>query len=253
MSVVHNIGALDETIAGPRYIRLQNLIRDAVKEQRLGVGQALPSERELCDSYGLSRVTIRKAIDGLVEDGLLERRQGAGTFVMGRQAASGTSRVEKSFAMLSSFSEDMLSRGRKPGNAWLDRAEGAVNPEEALALGLSPRSLVYRFMRIRYADGLPMALEQATLPGWGLPSIDAVDSSLYDALDKFGHRPVRALQRVRAIGFSEEHAELLKIAVGDPCLFIERRAFLADGRAIEVTHSWYRGDAYDLVAELSDT
>jgi GntR family transcriptional regulator len=76
MSVVHNIGALDETIAGPRYIRLQNLIRDAVKEQRLGVGQALPSERELCDSYGLSRVTIRKAIDGLVEDGLLERRQG---------------------------------------------------------------------------------------------------------------------------------------------------------------------------------
>jgi DNA-binding transcriptional regulator YhcF (GntR family) len=112
MSVVHNIGALDETIAGPRYIRLQNLIRDAVKEQRLGVGQALPSERELCDSYGLSRVTIRKAIDGLVEDGLLERRQGAGTFVMGRQAASGTSRVEKSFAMLSSFSEDMLARAQ---------------------------------------------------------------------------------------------------------------------------------------------
>ena len=64
---------------------------------------------------------------------------------------------------------------------------------------------------------------------------------------------MHALQRVRAIGFSEEHAELLKIAVGDPCLFIERRAFLADGRAIEVTHSWYRGDAYDLVAELSDT
>jgi GntR family transcriptional regulator len=232
-------------------MRLQNLIRQAVEDRRLALGEALPSERDLCEGFGLSRVTIRKAMDGLVADGLLERRQGAGTFVCAPKLAVST-RVEKSFSMLSSFSEDMLSRGRKPGNAWIDRGEGTVNPEEALALGLSPGSGVYRFSRIRYADGQPMALEHATLPGWGLPSIDAVDTSLYGALDQSGHRPVRALQRVRAIGFNEEQAELLKITAGDPCLFIERRAFLADGRAIEVTHSWYRGDAYDLVAELSD-
>lgn len=252
MSFVQHIGALDESVAGPRYMRLQNLIRQAVGDRRLTSGEALPSERDLCDAYGLSRVTIRKAIDGLVDEGLLERRQGAGTFVSGQPAGVGAGRVEKSFSMLSSFSEDMLSRGRKPGNAWLDRAEGAVNPEEALGLGLSPGSRVYRFQRIRYADGQPMALEQATIPGWGLPSIDAVDTSLYGALEQTGYRPVRALQRVRAIGCNEEQAELLKIALGDPCLFIERRAFLADGRAIELTHSWYRGDAYDLVAELSD-
>ncbi|WP_206245508.1 GntR family transcriptional regulator [Novosphingobium terrae] len=251
MAFVDHIGALDENVAGPRYIRLQNLIRQAVDDHRLAVGEALPSERDLCESYNLSRVTIRKAIDGLVEDGLLERRQGAGTFVSMKTPAM-PGRVEKNFSMLSSFSEDMLSRGRKPGNAWIDRAEGAVNPEEALALGLSPRSRVYRFQRIRYADGQPMALEQATVPGWGLSSIDAVDTSLYDALDHAGNRPVRALQRVRAIGFGEEQAGLLEVAVGDPCLFIERRAFLTDGRAIEMTHSWYRGDAYDLVAELSD-
>ncbi|WP_068082790.1 GntR family transcriptional regulator [Novosphingobium rosa] len=251
MSFVHHIGALDEGVAGPRYMRLQKLIRQAIDDRRLTAGEALPSERELCETYELSRVTIRKAIDGLVDDGLLERRQGAGTFVSG-QAPTGAARVEKSFSMLSSFSEDMLSRGRKPGNAWLDRAEGAVNPEEALGLGLSPRSRVYRFQRIRYADGQPMALEQATIPGWGLPSVHAVDASLYGALEQAGYRPVRALQRVRAIGCNEEQAELLKIAPNDPCLFIERRAFLADGRAIELTHSWYRGDAYDLVAELSD-
>lgn len=252
MAFVDHIGALDENVAGPRYICLQNLIRQAVDDHRLAVGEALPSERDLCESYNLSRVTIRKAIDGLVEDGLLERRQGAGTFVSTSMPPVTAGRVEKSFSMLSSFSEDMLSRGLKPGNAWIDRAEGAVNPEEALALGLSPRSRVYRFQRIRYADGQPMALEHATVPGWGLSLIDAVDTSLYDALDRAGHRPVRALQRVRAIGFGEEQARLLEIAVGDPCLLIERRAFLADGRAIEMTHSWYRGDAYDLVAELSD-
>jgi GntR family transcriptional regulator len=249
MSFVDRIGALAEDEAGPRYMRLQKLIRQAVDERRLQAGVALPSERELCDGYGLSRVTIRKAIDGLVEDGILERRQGAGTFVSGTVARG---RVEKSFSMLSSFSEDMISRGRKPGNTWLDRAEGTVNPEEALSLSLSPGSKVYRCQRIRFADGEPMALEQATLPGWGLPSIDAIDNSLYEALEQSGHRPVRALQRVRAISFNEEQAGLLGIAPGDPCLFIERRAFLIDGRPIEVTRSFYRGDRYDLVAELSE-
>lgn len=252
MSFVDHIGSLSADAAGPRYMRLQKLIRQAVEDRRLPGGVALPSERDLCEEYGLSRVTIRKAIDGLVEEGLLERRQGAGTFVSGRMQAAAQGRVEKSFSMLSSFSEDMLSRGRKPGNAWLDRAEGAVTPEEALALGLSPGSRVYRFQRIRYADGEPMALEHATVPGWGLSSIEAMDNSLYGALEQSGHRPVRALQRVRAISFNEEQAELLGIAPGDPCLFIERRAFLPDGRAIEVTHSYYRGDAYDLVAELSE-
>ena len=119
-------------------------------------------------------------------------------------------------------------------------------------MGLSPGSKVYRFQRIRYADGEAMALENATLPGWGLPSMLAVENSLFEALEVSRHRPVRALQRVRAISFSAEHAALLGIAEGDPCLFIERRAFLPDGRPIEVTHSYYRGDAYDLVAELSD-
>jgi GntR family transcriptional regulator len=91
-----------------------------------------------------------------------------------------------------------------------------VTPEEALSLGLSPGSRVYRFQRIRYADGEPMALEYATLPGWGLPSIEAVDNSLYEALEQSGHRPVRALQRVRAINFSEELAGLLGVEPGDP-------------------------------------
>lgn len=251
MSFVNHIGALDESEAGPRYMRLQNLVRQAVNDRRLVNGEALPSERDLCEGYGLSRVTIRKAIDGLVGEGLLERRQGAGTFVAGGALAA-SKRVEKSFSTLSSFSEDMISRGRKPSNHWVDKAEGMVTPEEAMALSLSPGSHIYRFQRIRSGDGKTMAFEQATVPGWGLPSIDAVENSLYEALARSGHRPVRALQRVRAISFAEEQAVLLGVAPGDPCLFIERRAFLPDGRVIELTHSYYRGDAYDLVAELGD-
>lgn len=253
MAFTDLVGTLDSQGSGPLYVRLQSLIRQAITDEALAPGSALPSERDLCEAYGLSRVTIRKAIDGLAQEGLLERRQGAGTFVAGRRAATGSARVEKSFSTLSSFSEDMLARGRKPGNAWLDRSAGTVSPEEALDLGLSPGSPIYRFRRIRYADGEPMALELASVPGWGLPSTDLVEDSLYRTLELAGHRPVRALQRVRAIRFSDDHAALLGIAPGSPCLFIERRAFLRDGRVIEITRSHYRGDAYDLVAELGET
>lgn len=252
MAFIDQVGTLDDDEAGPRYLRLQKLLRNAIDNRRLPVGSALPSERELGEVYALSRVTIRKAIDKLVDEGLLERRKGAGTFVGGAAPAS-SGRVEKSISKLSSFSEDMLSRGRKPSSRWLDRSEGAVTPDEALSLGLSPGSPVYRFQRIRYADGETMALEHVAVPAWGLPSADAVEESLYDALDLRGLRPVRVLQRVRAIGFSEEHAALLGVEKGDPCLFIDRRAFLPDGRVIEVAQCYYRGDAYDLVAELSQS
>jgi len=96
-----------------------------------------------------------------------------------------------------------------------------------------------------------MALEYSTIPGFALPSVNAVDRSLYAALDAAGHRPVPALQRLRAVLFTAAQARLLGIDAGAPGLFIERRGYLEDGRPLEVTHSWYRGDAYDFVAELN--
>jgi GntR family transcriptional regulator len=126
-----------------------------------------------------------------------------------------------------------------------------VTPEESLTLGLSPGSPVYRFNRIRYADGAPMALEFSTIPAFALPSAQAVETSLYAALEKSGHRPTRALQRLRAVLFNAEQAETMSVSPGDAGLLIERRGFLKDGRAVEVTQSYYRGDAYDFVAELN--
>lgn len=122
-------------------------------------------------------------------------------------------------------------------------------PEEALAFGLGPGTPVYRLVRIRYADGESMALEHATVPKDSLPSLEAVGESLYDALGPA--RPVRVLQRLRAVLFTPEQAELLGIEPSTPGLEIERRGFAADGRTVEFTKSYYRGDAYDFVAELS--
>lgn len=238
---VDRVGRLPEGDTAPLYRRFQRLLRDAIEQQVLAADEALPPERDLASAYGLSRVTVRKALDGLVDARLLTRKQGAGTFV--------AARVEKNFAAISSFTEDMVSRGRTPHSEWLSRTESVVSPEEAMALALSPGSAVYRFTRIRYADGISMALESATVPASSLPSLDAVGDSLYDALGD--DRPVRVLQRFRAVLFTDEQAELLKIPKNSPGLAIERRGYNADGRTVELTKSWYRGDAYDFVAELN--
>jgi GntR family transcriptional regulator len=246
-SFVDLIGSLDEHGRAPLYQQLRRALRGAIEDNRLEVDRALPPERDLATEFGVSRITVRKALDALVSEGLLTRRRGAGTFVAPRHDA----RVEKSFSALSSFSEDMISRGRRPESAWLSRASGAVTPEESLTLGLSPGSLVYRFNRIRYADGEPMALEYSTIAGFCLPDEMAVEASLYEALDRHSSRPARALQRLRAVLFTGEQAKLLGVPAGSPGLFIERRGFLKDGRPMEVTQSYYRGDAYDFVAELN--
>ncbi|HST00959.1 MAG TPA: GntR family transcriptional regulator [Usitatibacter sp.] len=238
------IRPLDPAGALPLYQQLQRAIREAIHSHVLAPDDALPAERQMASELSVSRITVRKAIDGLVEEGLLVRRQGSGNFVC--------SRIEKNFAKLTSFSEDMRSRGRTPHSEWLKRSEGAVSPEEALTLRLSPGAPVYRFHRLRFADDSPMCLEYATVAAEALPSLDAVDDSLYEALEAAGNRPVRALQRLRALLLNTEQARLLHAREGDAGLLVERVGFLRDGRAVELTQSFFRGDTYDFVAELSN-
>ncbi len=237
------VGRLDESSSLPLYQQLQRALRQAIETRILSPDDALPPERDLASEFSVSRITVRKAIDGLVNEGMLVRRQGSGTFVCAR--------VEKNFSKLTSFSEDMRARGRNPRSVWLRRSSGTVTPEESLTLRSSPGTPVYRFHRIRFADDAPMAIEYATVLASCLPSLDSVESSLYEALERAGNRPVRALQRLRAVLFTAEQAELLQAKEKDAGLLVERLGFLKDGRAVEFTQSYYRGDIYDFVAELS--
>lgn len=237
------IGTLDEDNNLPLYQQLQRGLRQAIEQKILAPDDALPPERDLAAEFAVSRITVRKAIDGLVSEGLLTRKQGSGTFV--------ASRVEKNFSKLTSFTEDMVARGRHPHSVWLKKMLGTVTPDEAMILGLSLGTQVYRFNRLRFADDSPMSLEYGMVLGFSLPSVEAVGDSLYTALEKSGYRPVRALQRLRAISFNEEQAKLLQAEPGDPGLLVERRGFLRDGRAVEYSISYYRGDTYDFVAELN--
>jgi GntR family transcriptional regulator len=234
---------LDESSAQPLYQQLQRGLRGAIENGIIGPDDALPPERDLAETLGVSRITVRKAIDELVEDGLLIRKQGSGTFV--------SNRVEKNFAKLTSFSEDMRARGREPRSVWMNRAEGTVTPEESLTLRSSPGTPVFRFSRIRYADDAPMAIEYATVIASCLTSLAEVENSLYEALERTGNRPVRALQRLRAVLLTADQAKLLKAREGEAGLLVARVGYLKDGRAVEYSQSYYRGEIYDFVAELS--
>ena len=227
----------------PLYRQVQEAIREAITDRNLRPDDALPPERELSTAFGVSRITIRKALEGLVNEGVLDTHHGSGTFVR--------SKVEKNFAQLNSFSEEMSARGLVPSSRWLNRAIGRVRPEEAMTLRASPGTSVYRFNRIRLANDEPMSIEYVTILASCLPSLEAVEHSLYAALRETGNQPTRALQRLSALILNEEQAGLLGAQPGDAGLLVERVGFNKQGVAIEFSQSYYRGDTYDFVAELS--
>jgi len=232
--------------SAPLYLRVKKLVQDAVEQGELKAGDAIPSERDAADMLDISRVTVRKAFTELVRDGVLLQRRGSGTFVRGT-----ANRIEQPLSRLTSFSEDMKLRGLKTEADWLDRSSGLPTPEEALKLSISPSELVCRFHRLRRANDAPLAIELAVIPHRFLDDPMIVGASLYDTLELRGFRPVRALQRLHATALSAIDAKHLDVPTGSAALFIERISYLPDGRTVEYTRSFYRGDTYDFVAELS--
>ncbi|WP_045679287.1 GntR family transcriptional regulator [Martelella endophytica] len=237
---------LDVSGEGPLYRRLKAAIAEAVANGKLERGAALPPERDLAEASGVSRVTVRRAIAELTREGLLTRRQGAGTFV-----ARPVERIEQSLKRLSSFTEDMQARGMKPHSQWLERGLMPASDDEARRLGIAAGTQIARLSRIRFADNMPMAIEHSALPQDVLDAPQEVNGSLYSVLSERGRRPVRATERISACVLDDHQAELLAVSPGAPALFILRTAFDAEGRVVEVTGTYYRSDVYDLIAELT--
>ena len=233
---------------GPLYVKLRRVLEDAIESGVIGHGEALPTERDIAERAALSRVTVRKAVDDLVSDGRLIRRQGSGTFV-----AAPVSKVRQPLSQLTSFSEDMARRGLSTRSQWLARGLFDPSPDEMMRLGLPVGSPVARLERLRIANEMPLAIERAAIAPEFLPDPDVVTTSLYAALEERNARPVHATQRISARNVDAEDALLLGVQPGDAALQIERVSRLASGRVIEFTRSVYRGDTYDFVAELTLT
>ncbi|SFO49628.1 GntR family transcriptional regulator [Actinomadura madurae] len=211
----------------------------------LDVGDALPSERRLAEELGVSRPTLRQAIDGLVADGLLDRRHGSGTYVA-------EPRIAVSLTM-TSFTEDMLRRGMKPGGRVLSFRTEPAGARIGRRLALSPAEEVFTIRRLRLADGATMAIETLYLPRALIPGLrrhDLEGRSFYELLRGHGVVIASGTETIEPTVTTAEEAAELDVPVHTPAFLFERVTRDEGGRPLEYVRSVYRGDRYRLELDL---
>lgn len=233
---------LDAGRATPLYHQLAQQLGDAIETGRWQAGEALPSERTLADSLKISRITARKALARLAEQGLIRRAHGSGTFI--------APRFNEPLTQLSSFSELLARRGFTPRSRWLSRRIERPSSEEALRMSLRGDQRIARLKRLRLADDVVMAVEESCLPESVLAEPEQVETSLYEKLDACGKPIVRALQHITAVNADAELAALAEVPPGEALLKVTRLGYLADGSCAELTISYCRTDYYDFMVEL---
>lgn len=231
----------------PMYYQIMEQLREKLRTGELTVGSAVPPERELAEAYNVSRMTVRQAIMELVNEGILVRRQGVGTFVA-------PPKIEHSLGQLTSFTQDMEQRGMKAGARLISCKTIAPHSLARDALGLTEHDTVYECVRLRLADEEPMALETTTLVAAicpGLPDEDLENRSLYALLrERWNVYPDHARQTIEPVSATAYEAELLHVEPGAPLLLMYRITFDERGEAIEYVKSVYRGDRYKFAIEL---
>ena len=233
----------------PIYHQLYEILRSNITQGNWQPGDMLPPESELIDKYEVSRITVRQALDALVNEGLIYRQRGRGTFV-----AHPT--VEQGLTRIISFTEDMRQRGFQPGTRILSSGLIPALPEIAEKLQIAPGKELARLERLRLADGEPMSIEESYLVHRLCPGIldgDYTQHPLRHALDQqYGIRLVRASQKIQALSASSKLAGKLSIPSKSALLYIERVSYSDQGVPIEFLRLYHRGDRYSLYNELRD-
>jgi GntR family transcriptional regulator len=226
--------------AQPRYQGVAAALAGLIGAGTLPPGMRLPPERDLSALSGLSRVTIRKAVNLLADQGVVVQRQGSGTYV-----AQVLPVPQGSILPITSLTEDLRQRGQAGRSVWLARQIGPGGARDCTALGLPDGAPIVRLTRLRLANERPLSVERSLLPADVLPDPSILGASLYDTLAERGMRPVQVRQSITAINVSPRDAEMLDVFPASAALRITRRGQDAAGRIIEVTEATLRGDAYD--------
>jgi GntR family transcriptional regulator len=231
--------------AQPLYHRVYREIARTIERGGLQPGDRLPSERWLCDELGVSRATVRRAIEELVGDGLVEGR-GRGSFV------TGDALVEPPNTLMS-LSELGRSRGLDATAQVLSTEVRPATIDEAEAFAIAPGAELFELHRLRMLDGLPISIDHNRVPLRLAPEIAELDftrPSLYDALERAGHGPGRADYELEARGADAPEAELLGLVPGAPVLFATTVAIGEEGRVVDLGRTVYRADRYRFQATL---
>lgn len=237
---------LDKQSPIPIYSQIEEQLKQQIQQGDFPIGTAIPSERELTDRFGVSRMTVRQSITNLVNDGLLYREKGRGTFVA-------SPKVEQPLNGLTSFTEDMKARGMIPSNKIIRFEMLVPDIDIAADLRLADDDQVYFIERIRFADDKTMAIERTYLPVDRFPELhpDLLQGSLYAMIENNQQLKIsHATQRMEAGLVKKEDAELLQIKSPAAILMIERISYLAGDVPFEVVRSTYRADRYKFTTDI---
>lgn len=228
----------------PKGHQLREILEDLAESK--GPGGLMPSERVIAEHFAVSRTTVRQEIERMVADGLLFRRHGHGTLVAEQRAAH--------LDLLTSFTKDMQARGMAPGSRPLSVTTEPASPRLAGRLQVPPGSPVLRLVRLRTADGVPMAVEHTDVPMARFPGIDELDwqdRSLFATLEeRWSVRPATSDAHIASVLPDAEQADRLAIGAGQPCLLIDGVTLDTTGGVIESSRSLFRGDRYEVLAHV---
>jgi GntR family transcriptional regulator len=231
----------------PRYHQLKEILREKIRAGELKPGDLIPSERELSETYGISRMTARQAITELVNEGVFYREQGKGTFVT-------RNKITQQLMRLTGFTEDIRARGQQPSTRVLACRMCSADEVAAERLRISPGQPIVCLQRLRLADGEPLAVEFSHLSFKGCERLleeDLEQHSLYRLLEtKFVLPLMEAEQELEAGLAGNEEAQLLNIPLGSSVLYIRRTTYTERDQPIEYAKSIYRGNKYVFYARL---
>jgi len=223
----------------PLYFQIKNVIAEQIREGRLASGELLPSEHALMQMFNVSRATIRQALGELEIEGLIERRQGVGTFVKAKK-------IEPEIIKLTSFSEDMKSRGFKPGSKTIEVENILPDGQIMNYLGLSAKTPVWCVRRLRFANDEPIGLQYLYIPPW--VEIDPQElmnlQSYYELLSRKGIKLAHASELLIARNATKREAELLNIKAGRSLLVADRITYDTHNVCVEYVQFIYRADRY---------
>ncbi|HFH9837686.1 TPA: GntR family transcriptional regulator [Streptococcus suis] len=226
------------------YITIHDRIKDEIDKGIWKIGQRLPSERDLADQFGVSRMTLRQGITLLVEEGVLQRKVGSGTYVA-------STRVQEKMRGTTSFTELMLLQGKVPTSKLLSYTRTKPNEKEMEQLGLAKGEHIIRMERVRYADDIPVVYEVASIPEHLIEDVpkEDVTNHFFKTMVENGYRIGTSKQTIFARLANEKVAQYLQITKNQAILALKQVSYLEDGRAFEFVNSQYVGERFEFYLE----
>jgi GntR family transcriptional regulator len=239
---------IDTTNPSPLYAQVEAVLASSIADGTITPGSQLPTENSLIERFGVSRPTVRKAIQNLTARGLVEIQRGKGTFVT-------RPKITQELTALSGFVEDMQALGRKPTARLLDKQVVAASKTVAGHLALAAGALVVRIQRVRLADGVAVSFDETYLPleiGEKIVSNDLEAEPIFSLLEQKYHMPlVEAEYRLEAVSAEPAVAQALGVETGSALFLIERTSYCAGNQPVDYEKLYYRGDMVRFVTRLA--